>query len=142
MSRLWYKEPSKIWEEALPLGNGRLGAMVFGAPVDETIQVNEDSIWYGGKVDRNNPDTKTYLPEIRKLILNGEISKAERLMKMAMSGCPDSAHPSQPLGNIHFHFAGFHTSRCTDISNHVSPVTLPWSNSTSSTGPLSCRSFR
>ena len=104
MSRLWFKQPAAVWEEALPLGNGRMGGMVFGDPVNEQIQVNEDSMWYGGPVDRINPDTKEYLPKIRELILNGEIRKAERLMKMAMSGCPDSAHPYQTLGNIHFLF--------------------------------------
>lgn len=104
MSRLWYKQPAQVWEEALPLGNGRLGAMVFGIPTGELIQVNEDSMWYGGPVDRTNPDTLKYLPKMRELILKGEISKAERLMKMAMSGCPDSAHPYQTLGNIHFTF--------------------------------------
>lgn len=104
MSRLWYERPAAIWEEALPLGNGRMGAMVFGDSVNELVQVNEDSMWYGGEVDRINPDTKEYLPKIRELILKGEIRKAERLMKMAMSGCPDSAHPYQTLGNIHFLF--------------------------------------
>lgn len=106
MSRLWYKEPAKVWEEALPLGNGRMGAMVFGLPADEHLQVNEDSMWYGGPVDRTNPDTLEALPKIREAILNGEIKKAERLMKMAMSGCPDSAHPYQTLGDIHFNFEG------------------------------------
>lgn len=119
MSRLWYKQPAKVWEEALPLGNGRLGAMVFGEPEGECIQVNEDSMWYGGKVDRTNPDTLKYLPEIRNLILNGEIRKAERLMKMAMSGCPDSAHPYQTLGNIHFQFEGL-----GEISDYERSLTL------------------
>ena len=104
MSRLWYRQPAAAWEEALPLGNGRVGAMVFGSPKDEHIQVNEDSMWYGGPVDRTNPDTQKYLPQIREWILQGEIKKAERLMKMAMSGCPDSAHPYQTLGDIHFSF--------------------------------------
>ncbi|MCH5275780.1 MAG: glycoside hydrolase family 95 protein [Lachnospiraceae bacterium] len=104
MDRLWYEQPATVWEEALPLGNGRMGAMIFGDPVNEQIQLNEDSMWYGGPVDRINPDTKEYLPRIRELILQGEIRKAERLMKMAMSGCPDSAHPYQTLGNIHFLF--------------------------------------
>ena len=56
MSMLWYREPAKIWEEAMPLGNGRIGAMVFGHPERERIQVNEESIWYGGPVNRINPD--------------------------------------------------------------------------------------
>lgn len=129
MSRLWYKQPAKVWEEALPLGNGRLGAMIFGEPVGEWIQVNEDSMWYGGKVDRTNPDTLKYLPEIRKLILNGEIRKAERLMKMAMSGCPDSAHPYQTLGNIHFTFenlgeiSGYERSLSVDEALYINTFT-------------------
>ena len=52
MSRLWYKQPAAQWEEALPLGNGRLGAMVFGGVLNERIQLNEESIWYGGPVHR------------------------------------------------------------------------------------------
>ena len=104
MSRLWYKEPAKIWEEAMPLGNGRLGAMVFGNPVNERIQVNEESIWYGGPVNRNNPDLKKYLPQIRELIWGGEIKKAEELMLMAMSGCPNGVHPYQTLGDISIRF--------------------------------------
>ena len=106
MSKLWYNKPAVEWEEALPLGNGRLGAMVYGIPDKEHIQVNEESIWYGGPVNRNNPDLKKYLPEIRKLIFQGEISKAERLMFLAMSGCPNSAHPSQTLGDIILEFEG------------------------------------
>ncbi len=106
MSKLWYRRPAIEWEEALPLGNGRLGAMVYGIPDKEHIQVNEESIWYGGPVNRNNPDLKKYLPEIRELIFKGEISKAERLMFLAMSGCPNSAHPSQTLGDIVLEFEG------------------------------------
>ena len=106
MSKLWYGKPATEWEEALPLGNGRIGAMVYGIPDKEHIQVNEESIWYGGPVNRNNPDLKKYLPEIRELIFKGEISKAERLMFLAMSGCPNSAHPSQTLGDIILEFEG------------------------------------
>lgn len=106
MSLLWYKEPAKIWEEAMPLGNGRMGAMVFGNPINERIQVNEESIWYGGPVNRINPDLKRYLPQIRELIFSGEIAKAERLMVLAMSGCPNSVHPYQTLGDININFSG------------------------------------
>lgn len=106
MSKLWYNKSADIWEEAMPLGNGRLGAMVFGKPTGERIQVNEESIWYGGPVNRNNPDLKKYLPEIRQLIFDGEISKAEKLMLLAMSGCPNSVHPYQTLGDIFIDFVG------------------------------------
>lgn len=106
MSRLWYKQAAGEWEEALPLGNGRLGAMVFGGVREEHLQVNEESMWYGGKVDRNNPDMKEQLPVIRELIFKGEIAKAERLIKLAMSGCPNSMHPYQTLGDIYIQFEG------------------------------------
>ena len=100
MSKIWFDKQAEIWEEAIPLGNGRVGAMVYGRPANERIQVNEESIWYGGSVNRNNPDMKEYLPQIRELIFNGEISKAEQLMLLTMSGCPNSEHPYQTLGNI------------------------------------------
>ena len=106
MSKLWYQQPAKEWEEALPLGNGRLGAMIFGDVASERLQVNEESMWYGGKVDRNNPDARKKLPEIRELIFKGEIKKAEKLMKLAFSGCPNSMHPYQTLGDIYLQFEG------------------------------------
>lgn len=106
MSKLWYKKPAQEWEEALPLGNGRLGAMVYGGVEEEHLQVNEESMWYGGRVDRNNPDAKEQLPIIRDLIFKGEIAKAEKLIKLAMSGCPNSMHPYQTLGDIYIQFDG------------------------------------
>ena len=103
MSSLWYKEPAKVWEEALPLGNGRIGAMIFGGVEQERIQVNEESIWYGGPVDRNNPDAKAHLEEIRQHIFEGRLKEAQRLMNLTMSGCPDSMHPYQTLGDINIY---------------------------------------
>ena len=104
MSKLWYQQSASKWEEALPLGNGSLGAMVFGDVADERLQVNEESMWYGGRVDRNNPDARKNLPKIRELIFQGEIKKAEKLIKLAMSGCPGSMHPYQTLGDIYLQF--------------------------------------
>ena len=104
MSKLWYKQPAKVWEEALPLGNGKLGAMIFGKVSTERIQLNEDSVWYGGPVNRNNPDAKENLPRIRELILKGKIGEAERLMKYALSGTPNSQHPYQALGDLTLNF--------------------------------------
>ena len=100
MSRLWYEAPAKEWEEALPLGNGRLGAMVYGDVENEHIQVNEESMWFGGPMNRNNPSMREQLPEIRRLIFAGEIRRAEHLMWLAMSGCPNGMHPYQTLGDI------------------------------------------
>lgn len=104
MSALLYNSPAAEWEEALPLGNGRMGAMVYGGAVNEHIQLNEESIWYGGKMDRDNPDALKNLPEIRRLLLGGEIAKAERLMRLTLSGCPESAHPYQTLGDLYLDF--------------------------------------
>ena len=104
MERIWYREPASRWEEALPLGNGRLGAMVFGRTGWERIQLNGDSMWYGGRVDRNNPDAAEYLPKIRKLLFDGNIPEAERLMKYAFSGTPQSQHPYQSLGDLYLSF--------------------------------------
>ncbi len=104
MSRLWYRQPAAQWEEALPIGNGRLGAMIYGGTDRELIQVNEESMWYGGAVNRLNPDARENLPKIREYLRNGQIKKAERLMETALSGCPDSMHPYQTLGEIQLYF--------------------------------------
>ena len=74
MSRLWYRQPAGFWEweEALPVGNGRLGGMVYGRTDYERIQLNEESIWYGKPLDRNNPDALGNLEKIRELIFGGE----------------------------------------------------------------------
>lgn len=106
MSKLWYKEPASCWEEALPLGNGRMGAMIFGAPTQEHIQLNEDSVWYGNYVDRNNPDALAHLPKIRELIKKEQIPEAEQLMIYALSGTPQSMRPYQSLGDLDISFKG------------------------------------
>lgn len=102
--RLWYKESAGDWNEALPIGNGKLGGMIFGNTEKERIQLNEDSIWYGGPVDRNNPDAFTYLPKIRSLLFEGKIKEAERLATMALSGTPEGQRHYQPLGDLFLNF--------------------------------------
>ncbi len=66
--KLWYRQPAARWVEALPVGNGRLAAMVFGDPRKEHIQLNEDTIWSGEKRDRGNPEAPVAIPEIRRLL--------------------------------------------------------------------------
>lgn len=100
MEKLWYQKPADEWEKALPLGNGRLGAMVFGQIQKEQIQVNEESIWYGKRRERINPDAKENLPKIREYIRNGQIQKAQKLMSLAMTGCPYGERMYQTLGEI------------------------------------------
>ncbi|MDE7354521.1 MAG: glycoside hydrolase family 95 protein [Acetatifactor sp.] len=106
MSKLWYRQPAEIWEEALPLGNGRVGAMVFGKVNRERIQVNEESVWLGRKRNRINPDAADYMGEIQEAVFGGQIQKAQRLLDMAAAGCPDSMNPYQTLGDVGIEIEG------------------------------------
>ena len=79
---LWYKQPAKNWDEALPIGNGRLGAMIFGRVENELIQLNEETLWTGGPADPNpNPDAIKYLPEVRKQLFAGNNRETVKLMQ-------------------------------------------------------------
>ena len=126
MNKLWYNQAANDWNEALPLGNGRIGAMIFGGAVCEHIQLNEETVWYGGFEDRNNPDALKNLPQIRKLILDGKIHEAENLMKWSMSGVPQSQRPYQTLGDYYFDFNNIsgieNYTRSLDIENAVHTV--------------------
>ncbi|MBB3126635.1 alpha-L-fucosidase 2 [Paenibacillus rhizosphaerae] len=102
--RLWYTRPAAGWNEALPIGNGRLGAMVFGTPGQEKVQLNEDSIWYGGPGRAANPRSQPYLAEIRMLLKEGRQAEAEHLARMAMTASPKYEQPYQPLGDLMIKF--------------------------------------
>src|SRR5580698_5538317 len=69
---LWYRQPAEKWTDALPIGNGRLGAMVFGGVDSERLQLNEDTLWSGAPREWNNPDAKQHLAEVRRLVLDHE----------------------------------------------------------------------
>lgn len=99
--KLWYLQPAKRWDEALPLGNGRMGAMVFGGTNSEHIQMNEDSVWYGKSIDRLNPDAGKHMEEVRHLIFEHKFEEAERLALCSMSGTPESQRQYQNLGDIY-----------------------------------------
>lgn len=98
--KLWYKAAANEWNEALPLGNGAIGAMVFGNVKRELIQLNEESLWYGGYRDRHNKDAKEYLPRIRSLLWEGKIREAEKLMAMSMFAVPDGQRQYSVLGDF------------------------------------------
>lgn len=106
MKRLWYRQPAKSWNEALPLGNGRLGAMVYGTAEQEHLQLNEDSVWYGKYVDRVNPDAKQNLDKVRKLIFDGKIPEAEELLLKAFAGTPNGMRGYQTLGDMRIQMNG------------------------------------
>ena len=97
---LRYGSPADIWNDALPLGNGRLGAMVYGHVCLERIQLNDDSLWSGAFIDRNNPSLKTALPEIRRLVLSGDLYHAEELIAQHMVGAPYGMRHYSPLGEL------------------------------------------
>ena len=87
-ARLWYTAPaaSDAWTDALPIGNGRLGAMVFGIPVQERIQLNEETVWSGSHRDRLNQDSSQTVSEVRDLLTRGQAGDAEKLANLGMMG--------------------------------------------------------
>ena len=95
---LWYSQPAKDWNEALPIGNGRLGAMIFGRAGDELIQLNEQTLWTGGPVNPNpNPDAPKYLQSVRNALFKDSIGQAIKLLRK-MQG--PNTEMYQPLGDI------------------------------------------
>jgi alpha-L-fucosidase 2 len=103
---LWYGHPAQKWGDALPVGNGRLGGMVYGGVAKEHIQLNEDTIWNGKKRDRINPEALKALPEVRRLLFEGKAREAETLEDKKMIGIPNRQPPYQPLGDLNIVFAG------------------------------------
>ncbi|HZM91310.1 MAG TPA: glycoside hydrolase family 95 protein, partial [Blastocatellia bacterium] len=104
--RLWYRQPAAVWNEALPIGNGRLGAMVFGGVQTEQIQLNEDTIWAGEKRDRLNPEAASNLAEVRRLLFAGKPKEAEILAEKTIISIPKRMPPYQPLGDLLISFRG------------------------------------
>ena len=100
--KLWYDKPASEWVEALPLGNGSLGAMVYGDPFHENIQVNEETIWSEGANKDVNPQAKILFKEVQKDILEGNLRKADLLAKEAYTGNHQGSY--QTLGNILLNF--------------------------------------
>ena len=104
--KLWYTKPATAWIEALPVGNGRLGAMVFGGTGVERLQLNEETIWTGGPYDPTRPGGPEALPEIRRLVFGGKFFEAEALFARTMMGQPAEQMKYQPLGNLILEFPG------------------------------------
>jgi alpha-L-fucosidase 2 len=98
--KLWYENPASVWEEALPVGNGRLGAMVFGNPVNERLQLNEESIWAGSKINNNNPDALKALPALQKALFESRYKDAFKIADENFLGTPPRIRSYQPLGDL------------------------------------------
>ena len=106
--KLWYRQPAAQWVEALPVGNGRLGAMVFGGIATERLQLNEDTLWSGPITTWNTPGAQAALPAVREAIFAGDYREADRRAQ-ALQGAFTQSY--QPLGDLHLHFG--HAERAT-----------------------------
>jgi len=101
--KLWYNKPAQNWNEALPIGNGRLGAMVFGSVNQERIQLNEATLWSGGPANTNpNPQASQYLDEIRKALFKEDYKQAEKLTQKIQGLFTESY---EPLGDLILEYA-------------------------------------
>jgi hypothetical protein len=101
---LHYHAPAKEWSESLPIGNGRLGAMVYGRTDTEVLQLNENSVWYGGRQDRTPRDALRNLPRLRQFIRSNQQTEAEKLVKHAFFATPHSQRHYEPLGTLTLDF--------------------------------------
>src|SRR5215471_8698659 len=110
---LWYEKPATHWTEALPIGNGRLGAMVFGGVTNERLQINEDTLYAGGPYDPNNREALRALPEARRLIFAGKYKEANDLISEKMMAHPIKQMPYEPVGDLRLEFP-----RHTEFANY------------------------
>ncbi|MFC4313543.1 glycoside hydrolase N-terminal domain-containing protein [Steroidobacter flavus] len=107
---LWYTRTAQEWVEALPIGNGRIGAMIFGGTGQERLQLNEDTLWGGGPYDPANPEAREALPEVRKLVFAGEYAKATELVNARVMAKPGRQMSYQSVGDLRLTFPGIETA--------------------------------
>ncbi len=104
--KLWYDKPAQVWTEALPLGNGRLGAMVYGNPANEQIQLNEETIWAGQPNNNANPEALEWIPKIRQLVFEGKYREAQDMATAHVKSKTNQGMPYQPFGDLRISFPG------------------------------------
>lgn len=103
---LWYDRPASMWTEALPIGNARLGAMVFGTPSSERLQLNEETLWAGRPNNNANPEALEYLPKVRQLVWEGRYKEAQDLATAHVQSNTNSGMPYQTFGDLYINFGG------------------------------------
>ncbi len=103
---LWYDQPGQQWLEALPIGNGHLGGMIYGGFPREIIQINEDTVWAGGPHDYSNEGASKVLPVVRKLIEQNQWGDAQSVLDANFFGKPVTQAAYQPVGNVQLDFFG------------------------------------
>ena len=106
MNELWYDEPAAEWTEALPIGNGFLGAMIHGGIGREVLSLNEETLWTGGPRDYNRPNAHEHLGKVRELIFSGKADEAQALLDREMMGDPNFIQSYQPMANLVMDFTG------------------------------------
>lgn len=131
-STLWYSEPAANWDEALPVGNGRIGGMIFGKVGDELIQLNEDSVWSGGFRSRNNPKAYPNLGRMREYLDKGQLKLAEQLSLDAFCGVNENERHYMPAGDLHIYQSV--NDSCTDYSRSLELTNAVSTTSYSSNG--------
>jgi alpha-L-fucosidase 2 len=99
---IWERQSAKVWEEAYPIGNGKLGAMIFGGVADERLQLNENTVWDGEPLDPNNPEGLKALPEIQRLLFENKNNEAVQLASQTMMGNPAGVRSYKSLGELWF----------------------------------------
>ncbi len=106
LMKLWYRNPAEKWVEALPVGNGRIGAMVFGRPAQERLQLNEETLWAGQPNKNINPEAKAALPEIRRLMFEGKFGEAQKLVDAKVMPKTNQGMSYQTVGDLNIAFPG------------------------------------
>jgi alpha-L-fucosidase 2 len=102
--RLWYRQPAQTWNEALPVGNGRLGAMVYGGVAQEQLALNEDTLWSGRPHDHTNPEALPHLAQVREMVFAGRYAEAQEMCDQHLMGVPARLQAYQPLGDLWLRF--------------------------------------
>lgn len=113
-NRLWYRKPAERWTEALPVGNGRIGAMVFGGIDRERLQLNEDTFWSGGPYDPVNPEARAALPDVRRLIVAGHLAEAQALANEKLMAKPLQQMSYQLVGDLLINLPTISADSATD----------------------------
>ncbi len=104
--KLWYDKPAQVWTEALPLGNGRLGVMLYGNPAAEQMQLNEETIWAGRPNNNANPEALEWIPKIRQMVLEGKYLEAQNAATAHVKASTNSGMPYQSFGDLRVTFPG------------------------------------
>lgn len=117
--QLWFDHAAAGWDEALPIGNGRLAAMVFGGIEQEHLQLNEETIYAGSRRDRVNPGARAAVPVVRRLLLEGKVKEAEALADKSLLAIPRKQPPYEPLGDLRLTFEGLHSADASEYRRRL-----------------------